>query len=138
VTWPAARTFAEAVALGPGGWDRLPADVQDTFVANAPTWLDETRDPEALAIDPDRVRTFSGPALLTLGDQSPPFFPLIVDRIAQVLAVGHEDVCRRRPRAAADPLGRYDGRREGLCACRCDVAELIAPRTRQPRVHARA
>ncbi len=49
------------------------------------SWLAEIRDPDALWIDVDRLRTFRAPALLTLGDQSPLVFRLVVDRIAPVL-----------------------------------------------------
>src|SRR6202011_1807169 len=37
-----ARRFVEDVALGPGAWDQLPPEARETFVANAPTFLDET------------------------------------------------------------------------------------------------
>ncbi len=80
-----ARSFMETIALGPGAWSALPQDARDTFVFNAPTWLDEARDPEALEIDLSRLRNFSAPALLTVGGQSPAFFPLVVGRIAGAL-----------------------------------------------------
>jgi pimeloyl-ACP methyl ester carboxylesterase len=81
-----ARQFVETVAFGPGAWDKLPQATRDTFVFNVPTWLDEVRDPDALEIDISRLRKFSAPALLTVGGQSPPFFPAVVDRIAGALA----------------------------------------------------
>lgn len=80
-----ARAFVETIAFGPGAWPELPEDVRETFVFNAPTWLDETRDPDALEIDLTGLRGFAAPALLTVGDQSAPFFPLVVDRIASVM-----------------------------------------------------
>jgi pimeloyl-ACP methyl ester carboxylesterase len=80
-----ARQFVETIAFGPGAWDQLPPEVRETFIRNAPTWLDEMRDPEALSVSCDRLHAFSGRALLTLGDQSAPFFPLVVRQIAQVL-----------------------------------------------------
>ena len=40
----AAEQFVETVALGPGTWARLPPDLQQTFIDNAPTFLDELRD----------------------------------------------------------------------------------------------
>jgi pimeloyl-ACP methyl ester carboxylesterase len=76
----------ETIAFGPGAWDALPHDVRETFIFNAPTWLDEMRDPAVMALDLDRLRTFDAPVLLTMGDQSPPFFPLVVGRIAGVLS----------------------------------------------------
>lgn len=84
-----ARQFVETVAFGPGAWDQLPPELRETFIFNAPTWLDEMRDPESLAIDLDRLRAFSAPALLTVGGQSPSYFPLVVRQIA-----------RKMPRAA--------------------------------------
>lgn len=81
-----ARQFVETVAFGPGAWETLPQTTRETFVFNAPTWLDEVRDPEALEIDLDRLRKFPAPALLTAGGQSPPFFPVVVGRIAGAFA----------------------------------------------------
>jgi pimeloyl-ACP methyl ester carboxylesterase len=80
-----ARQFVETIAFGPGAWPELSEEVRDTFVFNAPTWLDELHDPDALKIDLSRLRGFAAPALLTIGDQSAPFFPLVVDRIATVM-----------------------------------------------------
>jgi pimeloyl-ACP methyl ester carboxylesterase len=80
-----ARQFVETVAFGPGAWSELPEDVKKTFILNAPTWLDEVRDPEALEIDLGGLSSFAGPVLLTTGDQSAPFFPLVVSRLAAVM-----------------------------------------------------
>lgn len=77
-----ARQFVETIAFGPGAWPELPEEVRETFAFNAPTWLDEFHDPEALEIDLSGLRGFAAPALLTMGDQSAPFFSLVVDRIA--------------------------------------------------------
>lgn len=79
------QTFVETIALGPGAWDALPQKVRETFTFNAPTWLDEMRDPDVLALDLDRLRSFGAPALLTMGDQSPDYFPLVVGRVAGAL-----------------------------------------------------
>jgi pimeloyl-ACP methyl ester carboxylesterase len=81
----AAQRFVEEVALGPGQWEPLPTIVQQTFIRNAGTFLDEVNDPDALTIDIDHLARFSGPALLTQGTESPPFFALILDKIAVVL-----------------------------------------------------
>ena len=84
--WTAgARQFVETIAFGPGAWLELPEEVRQTFVFNAPTWLDEVQDQEALVIDLTGLRRFAAPALLTVGAQSAPFFPLVVDRIAAVM-----------------------------------------------------
>jgi pimeloyl-ACP methyl ester carboxylesterase len=77
----AAEQFVETVALGPGAWAQLAPDIQQTFIENAPTFLDEARDPEQLAFDPARIKAFPRPALLTMGDQSPPIFAPVVARL---------------------------------------------------------
>jgi pimeloyl-ACP methyl ester carboxylesterase len=93
------RQFVETIAFGPGAWAQVPSEVKKTVIFNAPTFLDEMHDPEALSIDLVRLRRFSHPALLTTGEQSPPFFTPIVEKIASVLpqaemqtflGVGHE------------------------------------------------
>jgi pimeloyl-ACP methyl ester carboxylesterase len=81
----AAEQFVEKVALGPGSWARLPADLQQTFIKNAPTFLDEARDPEQHAIDLARIRAFPRQSLLTIGDQSPPMFAPVVAKLAAAL-----------------------------------------------------
>jgi len=81
----AAEQFVETVALGPGSWARLPREVQQTHVENAPTFLDEVRDSEQLVFDPGWTRDFSRPVLLTLGDQSPPMFAQVVASLATSL-----------------------------------------------------
>lgn len=77
-----AQQFVETVALGPGMWAQLPREMRQTFVFNAPTFLDEVNDPTASILDLDRLRAFDRPVLLSLGDQSPPFFSAILDRVA--------------------------------------------------------
>jgi pimeloyl-ACP methyl ester carboxylesterase len=81
----AAEQFVETVALGPGTWAQLPDQDQQTMIANAPTFLDETGDPDQLTLDLDRLASFPGPALLTVGDHSPPAFAPVVAKLAQAL-----------------------------------------------------
>ncbi len=80
-----ARLFVETIAFGPGAWPQLPQAVRDTFIFNAPTWLDELREPQSLSLDLDRLSSFSAPTLLSVGGASPPFFPMVVERLAQAL-----------------------------------------------------
>lgn len=82
----AAEQFVEQIALGPGQWELLPPPVRQTFVDNAGTFLDEANDPEALTIDVGTLSHYGGPALLTQGDASPPFFAMILDKVAPALA----------------------------------------------------
>jgi pimeloyl-ACP methyl ester carboxylesterase len=79
------RQFVETIAFGPGVWEQIPPEIKRIVIFNATTFLDERRDPEALSIDLARLRHFPHPALLTTGEQSPPFFSPIVDKVAKVL-----------------------------------------------------
>jgi pimeloyl-ACP methyl ester carboxylesterase len=55
------------------------------MIENAPTFLDETRDPEQLTLDLARLAGTTLPLLLTTGAQSPPIFAPVVARIAAAL-----------------------------------------------------
>jgi len=82
----AAERFVNTVAFGPGAWVNLPRPIRDTFIRNAPTFRDETRDPEGLTIEFDSLRRFDRPVLLSIGTQSPPFFKPIVQTVAAALS----------------------------------------------------
>ena len=81
----AAQRFVDTVAFGPGAWDSLPEPMRETFVRNAPTFLDELSDPEGLTIDLTSLRRFDKPALVTTGTESAPFFKPIAESVAQAL-----------------------------------------------------
>ena len=81
----AAEQFVERLALGAGTWAQLPPDLQQTFIENAPTFLDEVRDREQSVFDLARIRSFPRPSLLTMGDQSPPIFAPVVAKLVDVL-----------------------------------------------------
>jgi pimeloyl-ACP methyl ester carboxylesterase len=81
----AAEKFIDTVALGPGSWAGLPPDIQQTCIENAPTFLDEARDPEALAFDPAWLEAFRRPSLVSVGDQSPPTFAPVVSKLGQLI-----------------------------------------------------
>lgn len=80
-----ARLFVDEVALGPGGWDQLPAEVRRTFVRNAPTWLDEQSDPDRSTLDLDALSRCTAPVLLSRGSESPTWLSTILDRLATAL-----------------------------------------------------
>jgi pimeloyl-ACP methyl ester carboxylesterase len=80
-----ARRFVDTVALGPGAWEQLPGDVRQTFINNASTFLDETRDPDQLKIDLAALSTFSKPCLLSGGSESPPEFAPVLGKLAAAL-----------------------------------------------------
>ena len=81
----AAEQFVDTVALGPGSWALLPSDMRQVFIENAPTFLDEGRDPEQMAFDRAWVEAFPRPSLLSMGDQSPPIFGPVVTKLAGAL-----------------------------------------------------
>ncbi len=80
-----AKRFVETIAFGPGAWAQLPGSTRETFIHNAPTWLDELREPLWNTLDLRRLAAFTAPCLLSLGGQSPPFFPAAVERVAAAL-----------------------------------------------------
>jgi pimeloyl-ACP methyl ester carboxylesterase len=84
----AAERFVDTVAFGTGAWAGLPQPVRETFVHNAPTFLDECRDVNGLNLDLEGISRFDKPALLTAGTASPPFFKPIVDLVAEALPLG--------------------------------------------------
>lgn len=81
----ATEQFVETVALGPGNWATIPPDIRQAMIENAPTFLDEANDPEALAFELEWINDFSKPALLTRGDQSPPAFAPVITRLSRAL-----------------------------------------------------
>ncbi len=54
-------------------------------IENAPTYLDETNDPDQVAFDLEWIREFPRPVLLTQGDQSPPLFAPVIPRLTEAL-----------------------------------------------------
>jgi pimeloyl-ACP methyl ester carboxylesterase len=80
-----ARLFVETVSYGPGAWEQLPPQLRETFIANAPTFLDETSDPDVTSIDLSALSQFNRPALLTHGGSSEPFFPPVVSKLATAI-----------------------------------------------------
>jgi pimeloyl-ACP methyl ester carboxylesterase len=82
----AARHFVEEVAFGPGAWDNeLPARLRAVFVQNAPTFLDELQDPNQLDVDREALARLELPVRLTEGSESPPVFPRVIDRLAELI-----------------------------------------------------
>jgi pimeloyl-ACP methyl ester carboxylesterase len=81
----AAEQFVETVAPGPGSWAGMPPPLRQTIDENALTFLDEANDPVQLGFDLAWIRGFSKPALLALGEASPPIFSPVVARLAGAL-----------------------------------------------------
>ena len=85
-----AREFLESVALGPGGWELLPAAIRATMVRNAPAVLEEQRDPAWADVDADALSALQIPVILTQGGQSPPWFAEVVAELRGVIAGARE------------------------------------------------
>ena len=81
----AAIQFVETIAFGPGTWENLSEEMRRTYIYNALTWYDEMQDPDGLLIDLNSLNAYKGPALLSDGNQSPPFFKLVIDKISAAL-----------------------------------------------------
>lgn len=80
-----ASQFVNEVALGPGAWEQLPPEAREMFIRNASTFLDETQEPTSLGVDLDAIASFEQPVLLTYGDQSPPLFAKVIERLESAL-----------------------------------------------------
>lgn len=79
----AARQFTDTIALGPDAWStQLTRKMRATFITNAPTFLDEARDPEFTEMDFHALASFNKPALLSSGTASSPIFGQVVDMVA--------------------------------------------------------
>jgi pimeloyl-ACP methyl ester carboxylesterase len=81
----AARKFVEEIALGPGAWETLPPDVRELVAANAPTFLNELNDPDAMTIDEAALEGVQVSVHLTGGSESPPMFARVLDRLAELI-----------------------------------------------------
>jgi pimeloyl-ACP methyl ester carboxylesterase len=81
-----ARLFAERI-LGPGAWETgMPEQLKATLVANAPTFLDETRDPGAYELPArDGLGQLGPRTLVSTGECGDPAFAVIADRLADAL-----------------------------------------------------
>ena len=84
-TTKAAERFVETVAVGPGAWAGFPPPMRQIMINNAATFLDESRDPAWQTVDLDALARVTQPALLTQGDQSPPFFAAIIAKLQEAL-----------------------------------------------------
>ena len=45
----------ETVAFRPGAWEQLTPTMRETFIFNAPTWVDEMKEPAAFSLDLDKL-----------------------------------------------------------------------------------
>ncbi|MCE8037642.1 MAG: alpha/beta fold hydrolase [Halomonadaceae bacterium] len=81
-----ARYFADHIGFGPGFWDSvLTADMRASFIAHAPTWLDQARDPTRLDIVPERFSNLRVPVCLTTGTHGLPWYAPTMARLARLI-----------------------------------------------------
>ncbi len=70
--------FVEEMAFGAGSWTELfDGHARATMVANADTWLDQSRDPERLALDVAALNAFDGPVTFSVGSRTLPTFAAV-------------------------------------------------------------
>ncbi|EWH00185.1 alpha/beta fold hydrolase [Halomonas sp. BC04] len=70
-----ARYFADHIGFGPGFWEEvLTAEMRASFVAHAPTWLDQACDPTRLDIVPETFTHLQVPVCLSTGTQGLPWY----------------------------------------------------------------
>lgn len=82
----AAHQFVDEVAFGPGAWEtQMPPELRELFVRNAPTFLDELRDPHQLTVDEEVLARLAVPVRLTEGTDSPPTFSRVIDRLVELI-----------------------------------------------------
>ena len=70
---------------GSDKWAAMPDEVKQIMIANAPTFLDELRDPEAYSFNLERLRSFPHPVLLTDSGDDMSFAQPVVKKLANVL-----------------------------------------------------
>jgi pimeloyl-ACP methyl ester carboxylesterase len=78
----AAERFVDEVALGRGSWAMLPDASRAVFEANAPTFLDELRDPTSSSVDAAALAATTVPLLFSIGRESPSCFPAVIAELA--------------------------------------------------------
>jgi pimeloyl-ACP methyl ester carboxylesterase len=80
----AAEQFVEE-GLGEGLWSKFPTEFRQMVIDETPNALDELNDPQGIVFDLESIRGFTGPALLTLGDETAPVFPPVITRLAEAM-----------------------------------------------------
>jgi pimeloyl-ACP methyl ester carboxylesterase len=101
-----ARLYFDQVAETPGGWEGLDQRRRQLLLSNAPTYLDQSRDPDALGIDIEDLTAFGGPALLTYGNRRPPLFRRIVEMVVAAMPGARSEAI---PGATHDPQVTHPG-----------------------------
>jgi len=78
--------FTEHMAFGAGSWSELFDDqARATMVANSDTWLDQSRDPERLAVDVAALNAFDGPVTFSVGSRTLPSFAAVTAEMRRLV-----------------------------------------------------
>lgn len=78
----AAEDFCEAM-VGYGTWDPMPTEMRQMMIDNVGRFPKE--DVQVITCDPERIRSFEKPVLLTMGDESPPIYAPVIEKLTGIL-----------------------------------------------------
>jgi pimeloyl-ACP methyl ester carboxylesterase len=81
----AARQFVEEVAFGPGAWEQIPPEVRQIMENNAPTFLDELRDPDQIGVDAKALAGLDIRVRVTAGSETSPVFTRTADLLGELI-----------------------------------------------------
>ena len=84
-----AQMFVDVAIGEPGTWDSFHPGVKRIFVRNAPTFLDEMMDADALTLTERDLASIRIPVLLTRGTTSPPIYAPIVEVLCAQIPSAH-------------------------------------------------
>lgn len=78
--------FVDNAAFGPGTWNGLfTPEIRQTCVDNAETWLDQSRDPDRLAVRPELLTGYPRPIVISHGSASLPTYGPVATMVAAAL-----------------------------------------------------
>ena len=78
--------FMDNMAFGAGSWSALFDDrARATMVANSDTWLDQSRDPERLAVDVAALNAFDRPVTFSVGSRTLPTFAAVTAEMLRLV-----------------------------------------------------
>jgi pimeloyl-ACP methyl ester carboxylesterase len=78
--------FVDNAAFGPGTWDGLfTPEIRRICLDNADTWLDQSRDPDRLAVRPELLLGYPHPIVVSHGSTSLPAYGPVATMIAAAL-----------------------------------------------------
>lgn len=79
--------FVEKVAFGDGSWENVfNSTSRAIMLSNYKTWLDQTRDPERLNLDPSKLNDLTGNITILYGSETLPVYSDVVDELDKILS----------------------------------------------------